>query len=404
MSANSWIDLPDHLATALEETRAMGKKYLRPLGLEADKRGGPHPPDHAFYRWYAESGKMGATVEADLSGDRFAGDRWAARRMVVTMEETSYWDRGMAVSLPGPGLGGPTVMAIGTPAQQKRFLHPFLDRSRPRWAAFGMTEPGAGSDVARIATRCEKRGDQWVLNGAKAFCSNSPRADWVIIYATIDPKLGRAGHRVFAVPPSTPGFTTPRLERKMGLKAYETASFELEDCVVPADHLLGGEQAYGEDRGKAGFTSAMKAFDFSRPGMAAMAIGIGRAAYEHARDWVVQHDMISRPVPRVQRIIDRLADMERKLRAGFLLCWKAASLLDLGERASLQASLSKAYCAPVALEACSMAMDILGEAGIAKDHFVEKLFRDAKALDIIEGTGQVQRIIIARHLLGLPGS
>lgn len=347
---------------------------------------------------------MSAAAEADLTGDRFQGDRWAARRAVLTMEEHAYWDRGMTVSLPGPGLGGATVMSIGTKEQHERFLHPFLDRSRPRWAAFGMTEPGAGSDVARIAMRCRKDGDDWVLNGAKAFCSNSPRADWVAIYATIDPSLGRAGHRVFVVPRSTPGFPTPRLEKKMGLKSYETASFFLDECRVPGANLLGGERAYEGSGAKAGFKSAMKAFDLSRPGMAAMAIGIGRSAYEHTLEFVRENYMIGRPVPRYSRMLDRLSDMERKLRAGFLLCWKAAAHLDRGEPASLAASVCKAYSAPVAFEACSLAMEILGDAGIVRDHFIEKVFRDVKAMDIIEGTGQIQRLVISRHLVDFPRS
>ena len=400
----SWIPIPEHIHEVLAQAREMGRDHLRPLGLLADAQGGPHPADHPFYQWYASSGRMSEIVEADLSGDRFAGDRWAARRTVLTMEEHAYWDRGMAVSLPGAGLGGPTVMAIGTNEQRERFLHPFLDRSRPRWAAFGMTEPGAGSDVARIATRCTKSGDGWLLNGAKSFCSNSPRADWVIIYATVDKDLGRAGHRVFVVPPSAKGFTTPRLEKKMGLKSYETASFFLQDCLVPGDALLGGEEAYEGNRARDGFKSAMKAFEVSRPGMAAMAVGIGRAAFEHAQTFVRENYLTGRPIPRYGRILDRLCDMERKLRAGFLLCWKAASLLDQGQPAALAASISKAYTPPVALEACSMAMDILGDAGVVRDHMCEKLYRDVKALDIVEGTGQIQRLVISRHLVGLPRS
>ena len=398
----NWIPVPGHLLDVLEQARTMGLEHLRPLGLTADAQGGPHPADHPFYQWYASSGRMSEIVKADLSGDRFAGDRWAARRTVLTMEEHAYWDRGMAVSLPGPGLGGPTVMAIGTDEQRERFLHPFLDPSRPRWAAFGMTEPGAGSDVARIATRCTKTDGGWLLNGAKSFCSNSPRSDWVIIYATIDPEQGRAGHRVFVVPPSADGFTTPRLEKKMGLKSYETASFFLQDCLVPDDALLGGEAAYQGTRARDGFKSAMKAFEVSRPGMAAMAVGIGRAAFEHAQSFVREHYLVGRPIARYDRILDRLADMERRLRAAFLLCWKAAALLDHDKPASLAASISKAYAPPVALSACSMAMDILGDAGVLRDHLCEKLYRDVKALDIVEGTGQIQRLVISRHLVDLP--
>jgi len=391
--------LPKRIAGNIKMTRMMGKEYLRPLGIAADAQGHPHPPDHPFYKQCAAMGLMERRLPREKKEREPGKESWMARGAVATLEEASYWDRGMAVSLPGPGLGMPPVMTIGTPQQQARFLEPFRDRSRPRWAAFGMTEPAAGSDVARIATKCRRVGDRWVLNGAKAFCSNSPRADWIVVYATVDPAQGRAGHRVFVVERDTPGLGPFRLEKKMGLKAYETASFPIEDCEVPAENLLGGEVAY---EGRAGFKSAMKTFNMSRPAIAAMAIGIGRAAYDAAQAAFEAHFETGRPIARYRRIADRLTTMKRTLDTGRLLCWKAAWMADVSKPNALQASMAKVYAPRAALQACRLAMEVLGEAGITRDAGVEKLFRDVKAMDIVEGTGQIQRLIIARRIVDYP--
>ncbi|MBI2890987.1 MAG: acyl-CoA dehydrogenase [Nitrospirae bacterium] len=383
-------------------TRWMGKEHLRPLGIEADRQGHPHPPDHPFYKMVAEMGIMKRRMEQETPADEKKDEgkeRWGARSAVLALEEASYWDRGMAVSLPGPGLGGPPISQLGTPEQKERFLGIFRDTSKPRWGAFGMTEPGAGSDVARIATRCEKKGSEWVLNGEKSFCSNSPRADWVVVYATIDRNLGREGHRAFVIERGTAGMSTPKLEKKMGLVSYETASFSLTDCRLPAGNLLGGEAVY---KGKAGFVSAMKSFDISRPAIAAMAAGIARAAYDYTRDFVKQNYTTGRPIPRYARMLDRLTTMKRKIEASALLCWKAGWMADLREPNTLMASMAKAYSAPAALEACSLGLEVLGDAGVTKDYFIEKLYRDVKAMDIVEGTGQIQRIVIARRMLDYP--
>ena len=191
--------LPDRVAATVKMTRAMGKDFLRPLGISADAQGHPHPPEHPFYQRVASMGFMERRLPGMGDKTKRQGPRWTARGAVATLEEAAYWDRGMAVSLPGPGLAGPPVMTLGTEAQRVRWLEPFRDRSQPRWAAFAMTEPSTGSDVAQIQMRCQKVGDRWVLNGAKAFSSNSPRADWIVVYATVDPALGRAGHRAFVV-------------------------------------------------------------------------------------------------------------------------------------------------------------------------------------------------------------
>jgi len=391
------LSLDDTTARQLEMVRWLGREDMRPLGIEADRQHRPVPADHPFYQKIWDLG-LGSPVHSDPSGDRH-GPRMAARRGVVLAEEMAYWDRGVAVSLPGPGLGGPPLLSMGTDEQKTRFLGVFADRSRPHWAAFAMTEPNAGSDVAAIRTLARKDGDCWVLNGEKMFCSNGARADWVVVWATVDARLGREGHRAFVVERGTPGFRVARIENKMGLVAYESAALVFEDCRVPAANLLGGEAYYAQ---RAGFKGAMRSFNQTRPLVAVMAIGIGRAAWEYARDFARQQYTLARPIPRYHRITDALVLMQRKLECGRLLCWRAAWLADHAQPNILEASMAKAYCPPVAQEATSLAMEILADAGARSDYLVEKWFRDVKAMDIVEGTGQIQRLIIARQLVGYP--
>jgi len=185
----------------------------------------------------------------------------------------------------------------------------------------------------------------------------------------------------------------------MGLKAYASCSLVLEDCRIPADNLLGGEAYY---ESKAGFKGAMAAFNSSRALVAVMAIGVGRAAWDYTRQFVKENYDLKRPIPRYRRIEENLANMKRKLDTGRLLAWRGAWLLDHDLPNALEASMAKAYCPPVALEACRTAVEILGDAGVRNDHYVEKLYRDVKAMDIVEGTQQVQRTVIARRLVNLP--
>jgi acyl-CoA dehydrogenase len=407
---------------AVELVRAIGKAYLRPLGLEADRLGRSIPADHPFYVLVARSGYMAqglgdraasgqdndsrsgehdAAAEPSAAGGstdgRGAGSEAAVRNVLVA-EEGSYWDRGAMVSLPGPGLGGPPVQRMGTPEQRERFLGIFRQRERPVWAAFAMTEPGAGSDVARIATRARREGDHWVLDGQKMYSSNSPRAAWVVVFATVDPSLGRAGHRAFVVERGTPGFEILRVEHKMGLRAYETASFVLEGCRVPADNLLGGE-AYYERSTRQGFEGAMAAFNTTRPVVAAMAVGMARAALDEAA--AVVRNMAPHAFGRRRRALERLAEARQRVSAARLLCLRAAWLLDRRMPNALEAATAKAYAPRVAAAAVWTAAEMLGEAGMLEGSLVEKLARDVRALDIVEGTQQIQRRVIARHVIGV---
>ncbi len=384
----------------LQMLRGIGKSMLRPIGIEYDQKGEPIPPDHPFFQKLIDMGlvkPLGVEREGKEKKER-EGPKTQGRMAILFAEEASYWDRGVAVSFPGPGLGGPPILKMGSLEQRERFLKPFAEK-KPHWGSFGMTEPGAGSDVARIATTAKKDGDYYILNGSKTFISNVKRAEWCVIFATVDKASGRAGHRAFVVEKGTPGFDVTRVEKKMGLKAYESCTLTLQDCRIPKENLLGGEEYYDK---KEGFKGAMAAFNSSRALVAVMAVGVGRAAWDYAREFVKNNYEISRPIPRYRRMQEKLADVKRKLDTGRLLSWRGAWLLDHDLPNALEASMAKAYCPPVALEACRAAVEILGDAGIRNDHYVEKLYRDVKAMDIVEGTQQVQRTVIARRLVNLP--
>ena len=410
--------IDDELRKRLAGIRELGRTQIRPLGLEADRAGKPVDPDHPFYalllklglgrtRWLggeldAEQDATRSRVGSPPSGGERGHKAGPSLTGVLLSEELAYWDRGVAVSFPGPGLGEPPVLSMGTPEQKERFLARFREPDRPRWGSFAMTEPGAGSDVAAIRTSCKRDGDHWILDGDKSFAANASRADWIVVWATADTSLGRAGHRAFVVERDTPGLGDFKIEKKMGLKAYESTSFTLRHCRVPASHLLGGEATYSNQDGlrgakRAGFKGALQSFNATRPMIGAMAVGIGRAALDEAAAFAREHDLGSDP-----RVRDRLERTRRKLRVARLLCWRAAWLADQQQPNIVEASMAKAHAPAAALDATLLGMELLGEVGARGDHLIEKLFRDVKAMDIVEGTGQIQHIVIARQLVGLP--
>ena len=212
--------------------------------------------------------------------------------------------------------------------------------------------------------------------------------------ATLDASKGRAAQRAFFVEKGTPGLGGFKIEKKMGLKAYESTSFTLSDCRIPLANLLGGER---KTEGREGFKTAMRTFNAGRPIIAANAVGIGRAALDEALSFAREHDLLGDA-----RVRDRLECCARKLRMARLVCLKAGTLADRGQPNIVEASMSKAMGATVAQQATSLGMELLGTVGARGDHLIEKLYRDAKAMDIVEGTGQIQRMIIARQLVKLP--
>ncbi|MEX2327164.1 MAG: acyl-CoA dehydrogenase family protein, partial [Pseudomonadales bacterium] len=233
------LNLPAAVHEEIEQLRDFGRSTIRPLGIERDKIGSPTPPDHEFFKTVLKRG-----LSKDYSSEDTRGLIGTNVLRILQANENAYWDRSVASSLPGPGLGAGPVMGMGTPEQRKRYLSIFGDPDNPKWGAFAMTEPSAGSDVAAIKTRAVKDGDDWILTGQKLFSANADRADWIVTWATVDPSLGRAGHRAFMLEKGMPGFSPPIPEKKMGIKAYASASFSMDQVRVPAANLLGGEEHY----------------------------------------------------------------------------------------------------------------------------------------------------------------
>jgi acyl-CoA dehydrogenase len=386
-------------AERLARVRQLGRAHIRPLGIEADRLGRPVPPDHDYFKLLLKAG-LGRTrwlppeVAAKQAPTEKRSGPGNARAMIHVAEEQAYWDRGVATATPGPGMSEPTIISMGTEDQKRRFLGPFVEPEKPRWGAFAMTEPGAGSDVAAIKSSCVRDGKHWILNGEKSFSGNASRADWILVWATVDAAQGRAGHRAFVLEKGTPGLGNFKIEKKMGIKGYESTSFTMQECRVPAENLLGGDAQYAA---RAGFKGAMKTFNAIRPSIAANAIGIGRAALDEALAFAREHDRLHDV-----RVRDRLERIARKLRMARLLCLKAVWLADHERPNQLEASMCKALAPAVAYEAASLGMELLGTVGGRGDHLIEKLFRDVKAMDIVEGTGQIQRIVMARQLVNLP--
>jgi acyl-CoA dehydrogenase len=321
---------------------------------------------------------------------------------VAMTEELCWGDAGLYLSIPNAGLGGAAVMAAGTPAQKERFLKRFRE-GKPKWGAMAITEPGCGSDSAAITTTANRVGDQWVLNGTKIFCTSGQMAaekseGFVVVWATLDKTAGRAGIKPFVVEHATPGMTVTRVENKLGIRVNDTAAITFEDCRIPLDAILGSPEVKRES----GFKDVMATFDATRPIVAAMAIGVGRAALDFTRDFLREQNVPIRYglSPRKLTAIERdFMEMEVQLKAARLLTWRAAWMMDMGQRNNLEASMAKAKAGLAVTQITQKAVEILGPLGYSRKMLVEKWMRDAKINDIFEGTQQINMLIVARRIL-----
>ncbi|MBI4568509.1 MAG: acyl-CoA dehydrogenase family protein, partial [Planctomycetes bacterium] len=334
-------------------THMFAEQVIRPIALKADEEHG-YPDDVMMMLAQASAGGMAdmegavtmapdeAEIKKPAAAEKEKKKRSANMLMAILTEELAWGDPCACLNIPGPGLGGPPVRFVGTEEQQRRFFGPFRNMEKPMFGAYAYTEPGAGSDTAAIRASCRKDGKQWVINGTKCFITNGGRALWNVVFATVDATQGRDGIRIFVVEKGTPGASVGKIEQKMGLRASETAELVYEDCRVSEENLLGGEAHYSN---KAGFKGAMKTFDSTRPLVAAMAVGIARAAWEIARDFVKEHYLTSRPVTRYRTLADTLARMQREIDTARGLTWRACWMADEGLPNSKEASMAKVYAA-----------------------------------------------------------
>jgi acyl-CoA dehydrogenase len=323
----------------------------------------------------------------------------------VVMEETCWGCAGISLSIWGTGLPLSTLAFTGTPEQLMKWAPiMFGTADDPKVAALCVTEPNAGSDVSALRTTARRDGDEWVLNGQKIFATNGGPASVRIVVATVDPDLGHRGQAAFIVGPATPGIKPGKKEKKLGIRASDTSEVILEDCRVPLENVLGGEEKLErkleEARAKNGTkqSAALKTFEMTRPSVAAQAVGIARAAFEFSRDYAKDRTTFGRPIIENQGVAFKLADMAMEIDAARLLTYRAAWLGKNGSFDHAEGSMSKLKAGETAVWVTEQAIQILGGYGYIKDFPVEKWYRDAKIYTIFEGTSEIQRIVISRAL------
>jgi len=388
---------------------AAAESAMRPIAREYDEREHEDPTEWHDMMWSVSRGStvgFGGEKSEKKSGDK-KSDKPSERFLAssVTIEELSWGDAGLYLSIPNPGLGGAAVAAAGTPEQRKRFLARF-NEGKPKWAAMAITEPGAGSDSAAITTTAVRDGDEWVLNGTKIFCTSGERAvvkseGFVVVWATVDKSAGRAGIKAFVVEHHTPGMTVTKVEDKLGIRASDTATLVFEDCRIPLDNLLGSAEVKAQS--SEGFKGVMATFDATRPAVAASALGIGRAAVDFVREALEKAAIAIRydaPLNKLTALERDFMEMEANLQAARLLTWRASWMMDQGMHNNLEASMSKAKAGLAVTQVTQKAVELLGPLGYSRKLLLEKWMRDAKINDIFEGTQQINLMIVARRILG----
>jgi acyl-CoA dehydrogenase len=397
------FELEPQVLSQLKTYHMVAEKMMRPISREFDEKEHEHPRQFWDAMWNASQNLGPATADEKAPEKQDGPPKLRNFYTCLSTEELCWGDAGLFLSIPNPGLGGAAVAAAGTPEQKERFLRRFRE-GKPKWGAMAITEPGCGSDSAAVTTTATRDGDNWVLNGTKIFCTAGQMAaekseGFVVVWATVDRKLGRAAIKPFVVEHNTPGMTVVRVENKLGIRASDTAMIVLDNCRVPLDHLLGTADV--QQKG-GGFKDVMATFDATRPIVAAMAIGVGRASLDFVRDFLERNKVPIRYGISTRRLttIERdFMEMEVQLKAARLLTWRAAWMLDVGLRNSLEASMAKAKAGRAVTLITQKAVELLGPLGYSRKELVEKWMRDAKINDIFEGTQQINLLIIARRIL-----
>ena len=372
--------LTDEQKDIRELAHDFAEKEIRPVAWEHDKDGS-FPTEVIQKAW--EVGLMNSHIEEAYGGpglDYLSG--------CLIEEELGWGCSGIGTSLMCNGLASAPVALGGSEEIKKQYLGMLTEE--PKLASFCLTEPDAGSDVSGMRTTAVKKGDKYVINGTKCFITNGSYADWYTVYAKTDKEAGHRGISAFVVPRDA-GVVVDKKEDKLGQRASDTAMISFNDVEVPASHLLGEENK--------GFKLAMMTLDRTRPGVSAMAVGIAQAAFEYARDYSKERVQFGVPIAMHQAIQFMIADMATKIEASRLMVWKSGALLDAGERNTLASSHAKRFAADSAMEITVDAVQVYGGYGFIKEYPVEKLMRDAKIMQLYEGTSQIQRLVIAREVL-----
>jgi acyl-CoA dehydrogenase len=392
------LEVPKKFTTLVDQARQAAIAFLRPNSRKYDRAEHTYPKEldtlaALIDGLSASGGGAGTGGVRRSSAKRRKGEVVNGGNMSLALGtmEMCWGDAGLLLSMPRQGLGNAAIASVADEDQ--------LARYKGKWAAMAITEPDTGSDSGAIRTTAVRDGDEYVLNGEKIFVTSGERADCVVVWATLDRSKGKAAIKSFVVDRDTPGFELVRLEHKLGIRSSDTAHFRLDNVRVPASNLLGSPEILPDK----GFAGVMQTFDNTRPLVAAMAVGIARAALEETRRLLSEAGVeidYDRPPTSQPAAAAAFLEMESDYESAYLLTLQAAWMADNGKPNSLQASYAKAKAGRSATSITLRCVELCGTVGYTETELLEKWSRDAKIMDIFEGTQQIQQLIIARRLLG----
>ena len=373
----------------IEEAHEIARNLFRPVSRYYDEHEHEEPQELIDTMW--EKRGKGLMTGLGMTG-------------ALMVEELCWGDAGLYLASPGPGLGGAAVFSAGTSEQWGRFLARF-NEGKPKWGAMAMTEPGCGSDTSAISATAVKDGDNWVINGEKIFVTFGHRAldlsdGIIVVWASVDKSAGRAGMKSFVVEAKTPGCRVEKLQKKLGIRASDTATVVFDNCRVPFNNILGKAEVKSRTEG---FKGAMATFDATRPIVAAQALGVSRAALDMLKDELDKQGIkIRYDAPRSkQTAIERdYMEMEANYKAAKWLMVRAVWMMENKLPNALESSMAKAKAGRAATLITQRAVELMGPPGYSRKKLFEKFMRDVKINDIFEGTGQINTLIVARRVLG----
>ena len=396
------LELSDDLVEMRDWLHGFAESVMRPAAAEWDER------EETPWPVLEEAAKIGLYSLDFYAQQHLEG---SGLGIPVAFEELFWGDAGIGLSLAGSSLAAVAVVANGTPEQIGEWCpQMFGGPGDVKLGAFCSSEPDAGSDVSAIRTRAvyDAAADEWTLNGTKTWVTNGGIADVHVVVASVEPELRARGQASFIVPPGTPGLSQGQKFRKHGIRASHTAEVVLDNVRVPGRCLVGGKDRLDErlarvrEGGRGGEQAAMRTFEASRPSVAAMAVGVARAALEYASEYAGQRVQFGRPIGQNQAVAFMLADMQASVDAARLLTWRAAWMARQGRRFThAEGSMSKLVAGETAVTVTEQAIQILGGNGYTRDFPVERWHRDAKIFTIFEGTSEIQRMLIGRAVTGL---
>jgi len=412
------FEIPKPIAQQQYVLKTVAENMMRPVSRHFDEHEHEIPYDYIEFMHMAMkasgAGSLAPREKKEEDPDKPKRPPIGYQMLAHMLEMLSWGDAAMYLITPGGGLGAAAVEAAGNAEQKAKFLARFGDE-KPTFAAMCMTEPQAGSDTSAIRATAvlDKATNEWVLNGEKIFVTAGHKSlvadekfgkGFIVVWASIDPSAGRAGMRAFVVESGTPGVQVTKLEHKLGIRASDTAAISLTDARVPFDHILGSPEVIKDTKG---FKGARATFDDTRPLVAASGIGVARAALEFLKEKLAENGVTIRyGLPRTKQTnIEReVIDMEIMLRSAWLMIIRAVWMADNRKHNALESSMSKVRAGDVGTKITQRAVELLGPLGYSREFLLEKWFRDAKITDIYEGTGQINRLVVARQILGYSGA